>query len=90
MDVLTCDLQPLLRRGDRPLEGGRAQGHRLGVIRIARRPQGRVAGAGILEGERGSRLRVFRCILVQNGGGGRLSARIPAGVGSPPPISRLW
>ena len=37
-DVLARDVQPLLRCGDRPLEGGRAQGHLLGVIRIARRP----------------------------------------------------
>ena len=34
-DGLSRDLQPLLRRGDSPLEGGRAQGHRLGVLRIA-------------------------------------------------------
>ena len=56
MDVPSRDVQPLLRRGDRPREGARAQGQQLGVTRIARRPQRRVAGAGILEGERGSRL----------------------------------
>ena len=33
--VLARDLQPLLRRGDRPLKVGRAQGHCLGSIRIA-------------------------------------------------------
>ena len=35
-DVLPSDPQPLLRRGDRVLECGRAQGHRLGVVRVAR------------------------------------------------------
>ena len=78
-DVLACDLQPLLPRGDRPLEGGRAQGHRLGVIRIARGPQRSVAGACILEGEWGPRLQVHRRVLVQNGGeGGRPPAHLPA------------
>ena len=36
--VLARDLQPLLRRGDRPLQGGRAQGHCLSVVYISRRP----------------------------------------------------
>ena len=52
-DVLPYDPQPLLRRGDRLPEGGRAEGHRLGVIRVARRPQRGVAGASVLEGEQG-------------------------------------
>ena len=37
-DVLSRDPQPLFRRGDHFLEGGRAQGRCLGVVCVARRP----------------------------------------------------
>ena len=89
-DVLARELQPVLRLGDRPLQGGCAQRHYLNIVRIARQSWRCVAGAHILEGEWGPHLQVSRCALVQNGGEGRPSAHTPAGKGTPPPSSRLW
>ena len=63
--VLPRDPQPLLRRGDRVLECGRAQSHRLGVVRVARQSQRGVAGAGILEGEQGPGFQVVYRVHVQ-------------------------
>ena len=63
-DVLARDMQPLLRRGDRPLQGGRAQGHYLGIVRMARRPHCGVAGARIREGELGLHLPLVTQIKV--------------------------
>ena len=46
---LAPDLQPLLRRWERTLQGGSPHGRCQGVVRVARRSQRRVAATRVLE-----------------------------------------
>ena len=89
-DVLARDLQPLLCRGDRPLQGGRAQGKCVGIIRRARRSKNGVA-VGVHPWGRVGPLALGHPPRARpEWGGGRPSARTPVSEGSPPPISRSW